>query len=138
MTLQTETGLVGYSLIRRQSLISLLVGNLTDEQHVALRKMISQASPVQPYQKVDEDWQNSDLLELPKRKEALIMHMRCSSGTEAATENASFFLDKNRSGTFDPLLYIKFDTHDIRFNNCAAMLRTFLARFICNRLQTGS
>ncbi|ENH71719.1 Ankyrin-1 [Fusarium oxysporum f. sp. cubense race 1] len=108
------------------------------QQHVALRKMISQASPVQPYQKVDEDWQNSDLLELPKRKEALIMHMRCSSGTEAATENASFFLDKNRSGTFDPLLYIKFDTHDIRFNNCAAMLRTFLARFICNRLQTGS
>ncbi|KAH7177288.1 ankyrin repeat-containing domain protein [Fusarium sp. MPI-SDFR-AT-0072] len=115
-----------------------LMGSLTDEQHVALRKMISQASPVQTYQKIDQDWQNSDLLELPKRKEALIMHMRCSSGTEAATENASFFLDKNRSGTFDPLLYIKFDTHDIRFNNCGAMLRTFLARFLCNRLQTGN
>ncbi|KAG4285125.1 hypothetical protein FPRO06_06385 [Fusarium proliferatum] len=115
-----------------------LMGDLTDDQHVALRKMISQASPVQPYQKVDEDWHNSDLLELPKQKEALIMHMRCSSGTEAETENASYFLDKNRSGIYDPLLYMKFDAHDTRFNNCDAMLRTFLARFLSNRMQTGS
>ncbi|SCV58166.1 related to ankyrin 1 [Fusarium fujikuroi] len=115
-----------------------LMGDLTDDQHVALRKMISQASPVQPYQKVDEDWHNSDLLELPKQKEALIMHMRCSSDTEAETENASYFLDKNRSGIYDPLLYMKFDAHDTRFNNCDAMLRTFLARFLSNRMQTGS
>ncbi|KAF4501632.1 ankyrin 1 [Fusarium agapanthi] len=115
-----------------------LMGDLTDDEHVALRKMISQASPVQPYRRIDEDWQNSDLLELPKRKEALIMHMRCSSTTEAETENATYFLDKNRSGTFDPLLYMKFDSHDIRFNNCDAMLRTFLARFLSNRINTGS
>ncbi|KAF5686699.1 ankyrin protein 1 [Fusarium denticulatum] len=98
-----------------------LMGDLTDDQHVALLKMISQASPVQPYHKIDEDWHNPDLLELPKQKEALIMHMRCSSGTEAETENASYFLDKNRSGTFDPLLNIKFDAHDVRFNNCTAI-----------------
>ncbi|VTT56479.1 unnamed protein product, partial [Fusarium fujikuroi] len=115
-----------------------LMGDLTDDQHVALRKMISQASPVQPYQKIDEDWHNSDLLELPKQKEALIMHMRCSSDTEAETENASYFLDKNRSGIYDPLLYMKFDAHDTRFNNCDAMLRTFIARFLSNRMQTGS
>lgn len=114
------------------------MGDLTDDQHVALRKMISQASPVQPYQKIDEDWHNSDLLELPKQKEALIMHMRCSSDTEAETENASYFLDKNRSGIYDPLLYMKFDAHDTRFNNCDAMLRTFIARFLSNRMQTGS
>ncbi|KAF5537760.1 ankyrin 1 [Fusarium mexicanum] len=115
-----------------------LMGDLTGDQHAALRKMISQASPVQPYHKIEEDWQNSDLLELPKRKEALIMHMRCSSATEAETENATYFLDKNRSGTFDPLLYMKFDADDIRFNNCDAMMRTFLARFLSNRINTGS
>ncbi|KAF4435097.1 ankyrin 1 [Fusarium acutatum] len=113
-----------------------LMGGFTDEQHVALRKIINQASPVLPYQNVDDDWQNPDLLDLPKRQETTIMHMRCSSGAEAASENASFFLDKNRSGTFHPLLYMKFDAHDTRFNNCDAMMRTFLARIVCNRLQT--
>lgn len=100
--------------------------------------IINQASPVQPYQNVDNNWQNPDLLDLPKRKETLIMHMRCSSGAEAASENASFFLDKNKSGTFHPLLYMKFDARDTRFNNCDAMMRTFLARIVCNRLQTES
>ncbi|KAF5713778.1 ankyrin 1 [Fusarium mundagurra] len=114
-----------------------LMGGLTDEQHIALHKIISQASPVQPYQRIDEEWQNSDLLELPKRKETLIIHMRCSSGAEAASENASFFLDKNRSGTFHPLLYMKFDARDTRFNNCDAMMRTFLARIVCSRLHTA-
>ncbi|KAI1010438.1 hypothetical protein LB503_004992, partial [Fusarium chuoi] len=76
-----------------------LMGSFTGEQHVALRMIINQASPVQPYQNVDNNWQNPDLLDLPKRKETLIMHMRCSSGAEAASENASFFLDKNKSGT---------------------------------------
>lgn len=99
--------------------------------------MINQASPVQPYQKIDEDWHNSDLLGLPKQKEALIMHMRCSFDTETETENASYFLDKNRSGPYDPLLYFKFDAHDIRFNSCDAMMRTFLARFLSNRIHTG-
>ncbi|KAF5700246.1 ankyrin protein 1 [Fusarium globosum] len=115
-----------------------LMGDYTDAQHDALRRMIDQASPVLPYRRVDDNWHNSDLLELPKRKETLIMHMRCSSGAEAASENASFLLDKNRSGTFDPLLYMKFDAHDSRFNNCDAMMRTFLARIVCNRLQTES
>ncbi|PNP78022.1 hypothetical protein FNYG_08748 [Fusarium nygamai] len=115
-----------------------LMGGFTDEQHVALRKIINQASPVLPYQNIDDSWQIPDLLDLPKRKETIIMHMRCSSCAEAASENASFFLDQNRSGTFHPLLYMKFDAHDIRFNNCDAMMRTFLARIVCNRLQTES
>ncbi|KAG5783264.1 hypothetical protein H9Q73_003087 [Fusarium xylarioides] len=115
-----------------------LMGGFTDEQHIALRTIINQASPVQPYRRIDEEWKNSDLLELPRRKETLIIHMRCSSGAEAASENASFFLDNNRSGTFHPLLYMKFYAHDTRFNNCDAMMRTFLARILCNRLQTES
>ncbi|KAF5974771.1 ankyrin 1 [Fusarium coicis] len=115
-----------------------LMGGFTDEEHVALRKIINQASPVLPYQNVDENWQNPDLLDLPKRKETMIMHMSCSSGAETASENASFFLDQNRSGTFHPLLYMKFDARDTRFDNCGAMMRTFLARIVCNRLQTES
>ncbi|KAF9772119.1 hypothetical protein IL306_010177 [Fusarium sp. DS 682] len=115
-----------------------LMGNLTNMQHFVFRKMINRASPVLPYQKVDETWQSPDVLELPKRKESLIMHMRCASHTEAASEGASFFLDSNRSGTFHPLLYMKFDAHNARFNDCESMLRTFLVRLSCNRLQTGA
>ncbi|EMT67993.1 Ankyrin-1 [Fusarium odoratissimum] len=114
-----------------------LMGDLNDEQRVALRKVINQASPVLPYLQADEDWQHPDLLDLPERTETIIVHMRCSSGAEAETENASFFLN-NRSGTYHPLLYMKFDAHDIRFNTCEAMLRTFIARISCNRLQTES
>lgn len=131
----TQTGLVSYSLTERHSLMLYSVGDLNDEQRVALRKVINQASPVLPYLQADEDWQHPDLLDLPERAKTIIVHMRCSSGAEAATENASFFLN-NRSGTYHPLLYMKFDAHDIRFNTCEAMLRTFIARISCNRLQT--
>ncbi|KAF5542954.1 ankyrin 1 [Fusarium napiforme] len=113
------------------------VGNLTDLQHAALRKLTNQASPVLPFRKVDPDWQHPELIELQKRKETLLMHIRCSSGTEEVTETASFFLHRNKSSEFHPLLYMKFDTHDVRFNNCDAMIRTFLARLVCSRLGTG-
>ncbi|KAF5228396.1 hypothetical protein FANTH_14527 [Fusarium anthophilum] len=112
-----------------------LMGELNNEQHVALRKLINQASPVLPYRHVDESWQHPDLIDLPERRGTFIVHMRCSSGAEAATENASYFLHQ-RSGTHHPLLYMNFDAYDVRFNTCEAMMRTSIARIVCNRLQT--
>ncbi|OBS20434.1 hypothetical protein FPOA_06804 [Fusarium poae] len=114
-----------------------LTGGLTDKQHVAFRKLVNQASPVFPYRKIDTSWQHPDLLELPKVNKNYIIHMRCSHGADELSENASFFLDNHRKGIFQPLLFMKFDANDVRFNNCEAMLRSFLARFTSNRLQSG-
>jgi hypothetical protein len=111
------------------------VGDLNNEQHAALRKLINQASPVLPYRHVDEGWQHPDLIDIPERTGTVIVHMRCSSGADAVTENASYFLHQ-RSGTYHPVLYFSFDAYDVRFNTCEAMLRTFIARIVCNRLQT--
>ncbi|KAM0350446.1 hypothetical protein ACHAP4_010013 [Fusarium culmorum] len=111
-----------------------LCGDLTEEQHVALRKVIGQASPVFPYQDIDTSWQHPDLLELPKANDNCIIHMRCSHGADRLSENAAFFINNHSTG---PLLYMKFDTHDVRFNNCEAMLRSFLARLACTELKSG-
>ncbi|KAF4956355.1 hypothetical protein FGADI_3932 [Fusarium gaditjirri] len=104
-----------------------LMDDLNDQQRVALRKVINQASPVLPYRQVDEEWQHPDLQDLPERRETIIVHMRCSSGADTVAENASFFLNK-RIGTYHQLLYMKFDAHDIRFNTCEAMLHTISRR----------
>ncbi|CAG1996634.1 unnamed protein product [Fusarium graminearum] len=111
-----------------------LCGDLTEEQHVALRKVIGQASPVFPYQDIDTSWQHPDLLELPKANDNCIIHMQCSHGADRLSENAAFFINNHSTG---PLLYMKFNTHDVRFNNCEAMLRSFLARLACSKLQSG-
>lgn len=113
---------------------NVLGGDLTEEQHVALRKVIGQVSPVFPYQDIDTSWQHPDLLELPKANDNCIIHMRCSHGADRLSENAAFFINNHSTG---PLLYMKFDTHDVRFNNCEAMLRSFLARLACSKLQSG-
>ncbi|KAM0297326.1 hypothetical protein ACHAPM_009859 [Fusarium culmorum] len=111
-----------------------LCGDLTEEQHVALRKVIGQVSPVFPYQDIDTSWQHPDLLELPKANDNCIIHMRCSHGADRLSENAAFFINNHSTG---PLLYMKFDTHNVRFNNCEAMLRSFLARLACTELKSG-
>ncbi|EKJ75841.1 hypothetical protein FPSE_04021 [Fusarium pseudograminearum CS3096] len=111
-----------------------LCGDLTDEQHVALRKIINQASPVFPYEDIDTTWQHPGLLELAEANDNCIIHIRCSHGADRLSENAAFFINNHSTG---PLLYMKFDTHDVRFNNCEAMLRLFLARLACNKLQSG-
>ncbi|UZP40540.1 hypothetical protein NXS19_008356 [Fusarium pseudograminearum] len=111
-----------------------LCGDLTDEQQVALRKIINQASPVFPYEDIDTSWQHPDLLELPEANENCIIHMRCTHRSDRLSENAAFFINDHSTG---PLLYMKFDAHDVRFNNCEAMLRSFLARLACSKLQSG-
>ncbi|KAL6912633.1 hypothetical protein FSST1_010393 [Fusarium sambucinum] len=114
-----------------------LNGDLTDKQHIAFRKIVNLASPVFPYRKVDTSWQYPDLLDLQKVNKDYIVHMRCTGRAEEVSENASLFLDKHKKNIFHPLLFMKFDAYDVRFNNCEAMLRSFLARFTCNRLQSG-
>ncbi|KAF4961922.1 hypothetical protein FSARC_9963 [Fusarium sarcochroum] len=117
-----------------------LVGDLPDHLHASLRQLINQVPPIYPYNKSEGNYtlafpQLDDFL---KSGPEQIVHLRCASNNPYATERVAerarmLLIDKKMLTR--PLLYFKFNAHDIRFNNVSTMLQTFVARILFNRLK---
>ncbi|KAJ3525632.1 hypothetical protein NM208_g11555 [Fusarium decemcellulare] len=106
-----------------------LRGNLPDHLGPVSRQLLDQASPIYPLMRNERVESFPELDGLVASPEDRIIHLRCPSRSISAwvSERARIFLQSAKT-TFQPMLYFKFDEHDVRFNNTQVMLQTFLAR----------
>ncbi|KAF5020075.1 hypothetical protein F66182_7917 [Fusarium sp. NRRL 66182] len=100
------------------------------------QRLINQTPPVYPYLQAETDSVViPELEDLAKAGDERIVHLRCTPSNPPATERVSerariFLIDHKKMS--QPLLYFKFNAHNIRARNVTAMLQTFLARLILN------
>ncbi|KAF5012795.1 hypothetical protein FDECE_1157, partial [Fusarium decemcellulare] len=113
-----------------------LGGNLPDHLGPMLRQLLDQASPIYPLMRNEQVESFPELDGLASSSEDRIIHLRCPSRSISAwvSERARIFLQSAKT-TFQPMLYFKFDEHDVRFNNIQAMLQTFFARLFFDWLK---
>ncbi|RSL52164.1 hypothetical protein CEP54_011048 [Fusarium duplospermum] len=98
-----------------------------------LYQLLNQASPVYPHVKPEAIESFSELDDLVNPLDDKIIHLRCTHANTSTTawvsQRARLYLQCKRE-TGQPLLFFKFDAHDIRFNNALAMLQTFNSRLL--------
>ncbi|KAF4462302.1 ankyrin 1 [Fusarium albosuccineum] len=106
-----------------------LGGNLPDHLGPVSHQLLDQASPIYPLMRNEKVESFPELDGLAASSEDRIIHLRCPSRSISAwvSERARIFLQSAKT-TFQPMLYFKFDEHDVRFNNIQVMLQTFFAR----------
>ncbi|KAM0419066.1 hypothetical protein ACHAPT_012005 [Fusarium lateritium] len=106
---------------------------LPDNLYPSLRQFVNQASPIYPYIKNDMMTDFPELEGLVNPFDDRIIHLRCTHANASTTawvsERARRYLQARKEAS-QPLLFFKFDAHDVRFNNASAMLQTFISRFI--------
>ncbi|KAL6354269.1 hypothetical protein LRP88_11595 [Fusarium phalaenopsidis] len=109
---------------------------MPDHLYPALRQLLDQASPIYPHMKTEVIESFSELDDLIDPFDNQIIHLRCTHANTSTTawvsERARLYLQYKRD-TSQPLLFFKFDAHDIRFNNALAMLQTFNSRLLFHR-----
>ncbi|RTE84217.1 hypothetical protein BHE90_001268 [Fusarium euwallaceae] len=102
----------------------------------ALYQLLDQSSPIYPHVKLELIEILSELDDLVDPFDNKIIHLRCTHANTSTTawvsERARLYLQYKRE-TSQPLLFFKFDEHDIRFNNALAMLQTFNSRLLFHR-----